>query len=202
MEHLNNELDESEKRILKCFTFDYKSLYDSLNQTLVIESLKEAISECRPDWSEDFCSWLISLVEMSLKCSIGVFENVWYRQKGGVPTGGSLCVQLANITVYSRMRKLIYLDPILMEKVKSVKRYFDDGAGTYNGSKEEFHNWIATVNQRLAPDGLTIDEYCIKPPDEFVPFLDVQFCFSSSGELLTSRFRPFSFTSGVWLNNV
>ena len=40
MEHMNMELSEDEKRNLKAFTFDFKSLYDSLDQELVIESLE------------------------------------------------------------------------------------------------------------------------------------------------------------------
>jgi hypothetical protein len=123
-----------------------------------------------------------------MKSSIGVFENVWYRQKGGVPTGGSLCVQLANIAVFSKMRKAVYSDTRLMEKVKSVKRYIDDGAGGFEGSEEEFKVWLEEVNQRLAQYGLTIDESCIAPPGTYVPFLDVQFCFSCSGDLMTDLY--------------
>jgi hypothetical protein len=72
LEEVNNELDQSEKSKLSSFTFDFKSLYDSLNQDLVIESLKEAMSECRPDWSSNFCNWLIELVQLSLESSVGV----------------------------------------------------------------------------------------------------------------------------------
>jgi len=188
LENLNNELEPSEKKDLKCFTFDFKALYDSLSQDLVIESLKEAMTECRPDWSPEFCSWLISLIEMSMKSSIGVFEDSWFRQKSGVPTGGSLCVQLANIAVFAMMRKAVYSKPQLMEKVISVKRYIDDGAGGFEGTEEEFKDWLKEVNSNLVQFGLVIDESCIAPPDIYVPFLDVQFCFSSSGELQTDLY--------------
>ena len=114
------------------------------------------MSECRTDWSEEFTDWLVDLVEMSMKCSIGVFEDTWYKQKEGVPTGGSLCVQLANIAVYSKMRKVVYSDPKLMEKINSVKRYVDDGAGTFTGTVEEFKQWIKTVNERLAQFGFIL----------------------------------------------
>ena len=49
MEIVNNDLDEDEKSNLNAFTFDFKSLYDSLDQQLVIESLEEAMDECRPE---------------------------------------------------------------------------------------------------------------------------------------------------------
>jgi hypothetical protein len=146
------------------------------------------MEECRPDWSIEFRDWVISLVKMSMKCSVGVFEDNWYTQKTGVPTGGSLCVQLANIAVFSKLRKAVYSQPELMEKVTSVKRYIDDGAGFFTGSKEEFKTWLSTVNQSLAEYGLVIDESSIECPNTYVPFLDIQFCFSSSGQLLTDLY--------------
>ena len=106
----------------------------------------------------------------------------------GVPTGGSLCVQLANIAVFSKLRKAVYSDSVLMKNVKAVKRYIDDGAGFYNGSTSDFTNWLILVNQRLNAYGLTIDESCIEPPGSYVPFLDIQFCFSSSGHLQTDLY--------------
>lgn len=45
------------------------------------------------------------------------------EKKRGVPTGGSLCVQLANIAVYRVNEKQVDSDTELMETVKSVKRY-------------------------------------------------------------------------------
>ena len=89
------------------------------------------------------------------------FEGNWYKQKKGVPTGGSLCVQLANITVYSIMRKAVYNDETIMNNIMSAKRYVDDGAGLFNGSREAFNSWIVPVNKKLCPFGLTIDESCI-----------------------------------------
>ncbi len=183
LEDLNNTLSQSTKKSLSSFTFDFKALYDSLNQQQVMEALKEAIAECRPDWSEDFSEWFQSLVNMSLKCSIGVFEDIWYRQKGGVPTGGTLCVHLANIAVYSIMRKAVYNVPSLMAQTVSVRRYIDDGAGTWSGNAEDFKIWLKVVNNNLSVYGLFIDEYCFKPVGEYVPFLDTQFCFDIDGTL-------------------
>ena len=77
---------------------------------LVIEALKAAMLECRRlDWSNGFQEWVIALVRHSLKSAVGKFDGYWYRQKKGIPTGGSLCVELANITVYYVMRKQVYI---------------------------------------------------------------------------------------------
>ena len=83
----------------------------------------------------------MDLVELSLESSLDVFDYIWYKQKKGVPTGGSLCVQLANITVYSIMRTAE-----LMKNIINAKRYIDDGAGFFKSNTEEFRNWINVVN--------------------------------------------------------
>ena len=102
--------------------------------------------------------------------------------------GGSLCVQLANITVYNILRKSLYSNSELMSNVISAKRYVDDGAGLMTGSTEDFTHWIEKVNQNLSPYNLFIDESSICPTDTFIPFLHIRFCFDSSGDLQTDLF--------------
>ena len=75
-----------------------------------------------------------------------------------------------------------------MKQVPEVKRYIDDGAGFFDGSETEFNNWINEVNNRLSTHGLIIDEYQIKDPNTFVPFLDIQFCFDMEGHLQTDLY--------------
>ena len=125
---------------------------------------------------------------MSLKCSVGVFENVWYKQRHGIPTGGSLCVQLANIAVFYVLNKEVYTDSELMKNVKSTKRYIDDGAGFTTDSDEQFLNWIKLVNEKLAKWGLIIDEWNIKHASIFASFLDIHYCMDESGNLQTDLY--------------
>ena len=143
---------------------------------------------CQPGWNQVKRNWIIKLIDLSLRSSIGKFKDVFYLQKNGVPTGGSLCVQLANITVYHTMNKAVYSQPSIMSNVKEAKRYIDDGAGFYVGSQRSFSTWMTTVNNSLKPYGLYIDESIIKDVGEFVPFLDIQFCFSHDGHLQTDLY--------------
>ena len=188
MEGVNTEFEKYDKSKFRTFTFDFKSLYDSLSPDLVIKALRTAMKECRPDWSQEYTEWLITLVNMGLRLSIGIFDGAWYRQNNGVPTGGSLCIQLANITVCYVMRKVIYSNESLMKDIASMKRYIDDGAGLFSGDKVTFKDWINTVNANLHSYGLNIDEHAITDPGSFVPFLDIQFCFSTSGILETDLY--------------
>ena len=41
----------NEKRNMKAFTFDFKSLYDNLKPALVKKAIEHAMQTCRPNWS-------------------------------------------------------------------------------------------------------------------------------------------------------
>ena len=92
LDKVDQELNPETKKTMNCFTFDFKALYDSLKPDLVKEAIKHAMDECRPEWSDGLKSWIISLIEFSLKASVAKYDNTWWRQKNGIPTGGSLCV--------------------------------------------------------------------------------------------------------------
>ena len=77
----------------------------------------------------------MDLVKFCLKSAEGEFGGSFYKQRKRVPTGGSLSVQLANIAVYYIMRECVYNDEVLMEKIPCLKRYVDDGAGFFAGTK-------------------------------------------------------------------
>ena len=56
------------------------------------------------------------------------------------------------------MKKCVYNKTKLMKNIGSIKRYIDDGAGTWFGTKEEFYQWITNINEFLKKFGLHIDE--------------------------------------------
>ncbi|KAL5269695.1 hypothetical protein ACHWQZ_G003229 [Mnemiopsis leidyi] len=187
---MKSGLDEKLRRPprKRAFTFDYKALYDSLDPELTIKALSTAMDECRENWNPYFKQWMLKLVDLSLRAAVGMFNESWYKQKRGVPTGGSLCVQIANIAVYYIMRDLVYSDETLMKHIKSVKRYIDDGSGAFSGTKRQFGEFIKKVNDRISCHGLNIDEHCIEDPGEYVAFLDIQFCFDGDGNLKTDLY--------------
>ena len=152
------------------------------------EALRHAIESCRPDWNLDFTNWIIELVRHSLKCSIGIFEDSWYEQINGVPTGGSLCVQIANITVFYVLNKSVYSNSDLMKFICYIKRYIDDGTGVFKGTLRQFNTWLMGVNAVISPYGLYIDESHIEPTGSFVNILDIKYMFDKNGQLQTDLF--------------
>ena len=188
LEFVNENYSVAEKKQMRSFTYDFKSLYDNLQPSFVKEAVESAMIKCRPGWSPTKRKWILDLIDISLRASIGKFKDNFYRQKKGVPTGGSLCVQLANITVYYIMNKAVYSKEQLMTNVKEAMRYIDDGAGFYVGSRRSFQVLMGRVNENLNPYGLFIDEWEIKDVGGFIPFLDIQFCFDTSGQLQTDLY--------------
>ena len=75
-----------------------------------------------------------------------------------------------------------------MANITALKRYIDDGSGFFSGTQAEFSEWIAEINTKLLKYGLNIDESTIAAPSEFVSFLDIQFCFSTDGNLETDLY--------------
>ena len=92
------------------------------------------------------------------------------------------------MTVYYIMKKAVYSQQQMMNNVKEAKRYIDDGGGFYVGSQRSFVVWMNKVNENLSPYGLFIDEAEIKEVGEYSPFLDIQFCFDTDGDLQTDLY--------------
>ena len=72
-----------------------------------------------------------------------------------------------------------------MKHVAHVKRYIDDGAGFFTGSRRQFESWISSVNHALKVPCLAIDEFTFEELGICVPFLDIRFCIDMDGSLFT-----------------
>ena len=111
------------------FSWDFSSLYDNLTPEFVKEALVFSISELRPDWSDDFVDWILRLVDLSLSSCFGRHGNLWFRNKSGIATGGSLSVSLANIAVYYALRCSIFDSDNSSINLLGLKRFVDDLTG-------------------------------------------------------------------------
>jgi len=172
------------------FSWDFSALYDNLTPDLVKEALVFSISELRPDWSDDFVGWILDLVDLSLGSCFGKHGDLWFRNKGGIATGGSLSVSLANITVYYVLRCVIYDSGNVPKGLLGLKRFVDDLAGLWVGSKNDFITWANMVNESLNRFGLSIkdnldDPWDFNSPGNYTVFLDIRFMFNSTGCLFT-----------------
>ena len=181
------------KRV-RCFALDFDSLYDSLDQSLVLEAVRAAISECKcltSSWSKNKVNWICELIELSLSSSVAKFGDNWYRALNGIPTGNSLSVMMANITVYYVLRKVIYSPEVSPPEMIDLHRFIDDIGGMWNGPASTFKVCADAINQQLEEKyGLSLKKdrnkaWDISEPGEFTTFLDVKFKVDDEAGLIT-----------------
>ena len=129
-------LDDMEKESIKSnkhftpFTFDFDSLYDRMTPDIVVQAVKDAMQYCRSSWTQEFRDWIIDVIKLSMKSVFGEFRGEFFEAVGGIATGGSISVELANIAVYFILKNVLFEDKKLMKDVVGVKRYIGDGAGS------------------------------------------------------------------------
>ena len=136
--------------------------------------------------------WLIDLANLSIEASVAEYQNKFYVSRKGLPTGGSIIVELANIAVYYVLRKVLYSDKHLMKGIISIRRYIDDGVGLHFMTKRQFDNWKSIISKKVASFGLKIKDSDWSVPDEenkMVNFLDINFTFDKYGALETDLYR-------------
>lgn len=158
------------------FTIDFEQLYDSLSRDVVFLALREAIDIYRPDWDRSTIEWVISSVKISLDSAVGKYGVNWYKAKDGVPTGGKLCVYLANIAVFYVCKRAIahvnYSTNILY-----FLRFIDDCTGSWRGSLLTFYIWFVKFYNYLDTHfGLRIT-FEVVPANNFIAFLDIRYRF-------------------------
>ena len=164
---------------------DVVSLYDNLSRPLILKGLNDAIIKHRPEWSEDFIGWLLSMIEHSLDSVYAKFGSNWFRMTDCVPTGHTLSVNLADIAVFFVLLVLIYSDRDL--PLDFYARFVDDGTFLWSGTLEQFHVWIVKIQEGLKEFGLEIT-YDITESHVYSVFLDVKYKFVD-GRLITDIYH-------------
>ena len=192
LDMMNNTLPKDVKSTIHPFTFDFKSLYDSLSPNLIREALITSMAENRPEWSIDFQNWLVDLIEISLDSSFGYYKENWYKSITGIATGNSISVQIANIAVYYVLRTIIYQkDLTQLIPTGGIKRFIDDGVGLFVGTEVEFIQFSKHVSQQLLKYDLIIEPgewKFAKNNKDPVNFLDIKFWFDNEGDLQTDLY--------------
>ncbi len=93
-----------------------------------------------------------------MNASVGEFDGKFFKQMKGIATGGSNCVELANITVYFVLKTVIYDQPEMMNGIIGIKRFIDDGWGIHRMSKECFKQFMIKVSNGVDGYGLKINK--------------------------------------------
>ena len=181
-----NEKASTSRKSFNPFTFDFDSLYDSIDTQLALTALRDAMSTCRDSWSSDFKQWLVNLIQLSIESSVIEHKGKFFKALHGLPTGGSLIVQVANISVFYVLNKVLYGDKDAMKDIVSIKRYIADGIGIHTMTSRRFELWKASISDKVSKFHLKIkDTDWSVPPEKFkmINFLDINFSFDEKNIL-------------------
>ena len=123
-----------------------------------------------------------------MSAGFGKFRNRWYRPVTGIPTGGNISVQLANISVFYALNMSLFAKPQMMNNILSTIRFIDDGSGIFIGTADDFEIWKTQLTNNLNQFNLinkNEDWNVSINLGEMVHLLDISFGFDENGNLIT-----------------
>ena len=88
---------------------------------------------------------LIDLLKIIVENSTFMFTDKMYKQKVGVPMGGSSSAELADLRMYEILKNILYQFEH-GNKILTCLGYRDDGFIIYKGSEEEIHSLFNLAN--------------------------------------------------------
>ena len=81
------------------FTLDVKSLYPSIKPNLALQAIRDVLSTDKTT-KKNLKKAIAQFIELSFENSYVTYKNDCYRSKVGIPTGGSLSRQIADIFLH------------------------------------------------------------------------------------------------------
>ena len=150
------EINESKKlqnENIHLFTLDVEKLYPSIQPNLDIISIKEAFAadETTNNKTKLACE---ELIKFSFDHSYISYKNKTFSSKIGIPTGGSISRQIADIFLHWLL--FVKINPKIqtLEAIRFFKRFIDDCIGIWRGTKRSFDSFVNQLNKEASKLGI------------------------------------------------
>ena len=118
--------------------------------------------------------------EISCVCRVcSGLKGLVYTSISGIPTGGKISVEMANITMFYVLKKLIYQNSSMHNNDKIVKlnRFIDDITGIWKGTRDDLQIWFSEVRKRSVESFGLDFTLKIEKITEYTQFLDINYKF-------------------------
>ena len=130
-------------------TFDAVGMYNQFSYQEILNSVSNVLDNISgnqykipiPDKET-----ILEFIKIILQNNEFTFNNKMYRQKLGVPMGGSSSAELADIRMYEILKNIL-LEFEHRDKIITCYRYRDDGFLLYNGSENEILTFFNIANR-------------------------------------------------------
>ena len=97
---------------------------------------------------------IISFIELSVESAYIAFEDKVYKPNVGIPTGGSLSRQIADIFLHWLLFIKIFPKISDVQAIKLWERFIDDCIGIWRGSRRPFHMLLNSMNRETMKYGI------------------------------------------------
>ena len=156
---------------INLFTLDVKALYPSIQPELAIQAIREVLATDKTT-NKNLKTTIAQFIELSFDNSYVAYKDDCYRSKVGIPTGGSLSRQIADIFLHWIL--FCKMNPKLdtIQAIRLWERFIDDCIGLWRGTKRSFDQFVRQLNAETMKYGI---EFPIKEVQfgKSVNFLDL-----------------------------
>ena len=148
-----NESKIIEKENVNLFTMDVEKLYPSIQPDLALEAIRETLAMDRTTDRKTKTA-IENFIRLSFENSYVTYQDKCYKSKVGIPTGGSLSRQIADIFLHWIMFIKMTPNLSLIQAIRFWKRFIDDVIGVWRGTKRSFVNFVTQLNTETMKYGI------------------------------------------------
>ena len=148
-----NESQCLHKENVNLFTMDVKALYPSIDPQLALQAIADALAKDKTT-DKNTKTAILRFIELSFENSYVTYRNECYKSKVGIPTGGSLSRQIADIFLHWLLYNKVAPKLGTIEAIRFWKRFIDDCVGIWRGTQRSFYNFVRTLNAETKKYGI------------------------------------------------
>ena len=148
-----NESKIIEKENVNLFTMDVEKLYPSIQPDLALEAIHETLARDKTTDRKTKTA-IEHFIRLSFENSYVTYQDKCYKSKVGIPTGGSLSRQIADIFLHWIMFIKMTPSLSLIQAIRFWKRFIDDVIGVWRGTKRSFINFVTQLNAETMKYGI------------------------------------------------
>ena len=148
-----NQHKALENENVHLFTMDVEALYPSINPTLALEAVQEALLKDTTT-ERNTKTALGHFLKLSFNTSYVTYKDRCYKSKVGIPTGGSLSRQIADIFMHWVLFSKVNPKISDIQAIRFWKRFIDDIIGIWRGTRRSFDNFVKLLNQECRKFGI------------------------------------------------
>jgi hypothetical protein len=130
-----------------------ESLYPSIQPELALLAIHEALEQDKTT-DKNTKNAIEMFIKLSFENAYVTFEDKVYKSKVGIPTGGSLSRQIADIFLHWILFKKINPKIPDIQAIKLWARFIDDCIGIWRGSRRSFDAFVKALNQETMKFGI------------------------------------------------